>query len=185
MELAADPNNKHKISDPLDSNLSTDVESLQSLCNLWYNPNKPTKNSGINDSGWITIKEKSLAKLLLETCADEDKKKILDATINTPRTIKEIEDFCEIPQTSGYRKINSLIEKHFLIPVGMVRVGGNKMVKQYVSVLDSIKINIDKGVVTVKIKFSQSQISKTNSEYEIENYKQKTSLEPFKKTVRY
>jgi len=167
MELATDPNSKPKISDQQDRNLSTDVESLQSLCNSWYYPNKLAKNSN-NESGWITIKEKSLAKLLLETCADEDKKKILDATINTPRTIKEIEDFCEIPQTSGYRKINSLIEKHFLIPVGMVRVGGNKMVKQYVSVLDSIRINIDKGMVTVKIKFSQNQISRTNNEHEIE-----------------
>ena len=184
MELDTDPNSKHKISDPLDSNLSRDVDTLQSLCNLWYNPNKPTKNNADNDSGWITIKEKSLAKLLLETCADEDKKKILDVTINTPRTIREIEDFCEIPQTSGYRKINSLIEKHFLIPIGMVRVGGNKMVKQYVSVLDSIKINIDKGNVTVKIKFIQNQVLRTNSGHEIENYKQKTSLEPFKKTVR-
>lgn len=169
-----DPNRKHKISDTLDSNLSTDVDSLQSLCNLWYHPIVHTKNNGINDPAWITIKEKSLAKLLLETCADEDKKKILDATINTPRTIKEIEDLCEIPQTSGYRKINSLIEKHFLIPIGMVRVGGNKMVRQYVSVLDSIKINIDKGKVTVKIKFAQNQISRANSESEIENYKQKT-----------
>jgi len=66
----------------------------------------------------------------------------------------------------------------------MVRVGGNKMVRQYISVLDSIKINIDKGIVTVKIKFTQNQVLRTNSEYEIENYKQKTSLEPFKKTVR-
>src|SRR2546428_1087900 len=179
MELNTDPNRKPKISDPLDSNLSTDVESLQSLCNLWYHLIEPSKNNGVNDPEWIAIKEKSLAKLLLETCADEDKKKILDATINTPRTIKEIEDFCEIPQTSGYRKINSLIEKHFLIPIGMVRVGGNKMVKQYVSVLDSIKINIDKGNVTVKIKFTQNQVLRTNSGHEIENYKQKTSLEPF------
>ena len=185
MELETDPNRKHKISTPLDSNLSSDVDSLQSLCDLWYNPIESTKNSGINDPGWITIKEKSLAKLLLETCADEDKKKILDATINTPRTIKEIEDVCEIPQTSGYRKINSLIEKHFLIPVGVVRVGGNKMVKQYVSVLDSIKINIDKGKVTVRIKFTQNQVTRTNSGNEIESYKQKTSFEPFKKTVRY
>ena len=185
MELDTDPNSKHKIPDPLDSNLSRDVDSLQSLCNLWYHPIESTKNSGINDSGWITIKEKSLAKLLLETCADEDKKKILDTTINTPRTIREIEEVCKIPQTSGYRKINSLIEKHFLIPIGMVRVGGNKMVRQYISVLDSIKINIDKGNVTVKIKCTQNQVLRTNSEHEIENYKQKTSLEPFKKTVRY
>jgi len=185
MELDTDPNHKHKISDPLDSDLSTDVDSLQSLCNLWYYPNKSTKNNGISDSGWITIKEKSLAKLLLETCADEDKKKILDVTINTPRTIREIEDVCKIPQTSGYRKINSLIEKNFLIPIGMMRVGGNKIVRQYVSVLDSIKINIDKGNVTVKIKFTQNQVLRTNSGHEIENYKQKTSLEPFKKTVRY
>jgi len=185
MELDTNPSHKQKIPDPQESNLSRDVDSLQNLCNLWFHPIEPTKNNSNNDSGWITIKEKSLAKLLLETCADEDKKKILDATINTPRTIREIEDVCEIPQTSGYRKINSLIEKHFLIPIGMLRVGGNKMVKQYVSVLDSIKINIDKGNVTVKIKFTQNQLLRTNSGHEIENYKQKTSLEPFKKTVRY
>ena len=185
MELDTEHNRKHKMTDPLDSNFSTDVDSLQNLCNSWYNPIENTKNNSTNDSGWITIKEKSLAKLLLETCADEDKKKILDATINTPLTIKEIENVCEIPQTSGYRKINLLIEKHFLIPVGMVRVGGNKMVRQYVSVLDSIRINIDKGTVTVKIKFSQNQVLRTNGEHAMENSKQKTSLEPFKKTVRY
>lgn len=185
MELDTDPDRKHKMPDLMDSNLSSDVDSLQSLCNLWYNPIESTKNNGTNDPGWITIKEKSLAKLLLETCADEDKKKILDSTINTPRTIREIEEICEIPQTSGYRKINSLIEKHFLIPVGMVRVGGNKMVRQYVSVLDSIKINIDKGKVTVRIKFTQNQVLRTNTGNKIENNKQKTSLEPFKKTVRY
>jgi len=62
MELDTDPNHKHKIPDPQESNLSRDVDSLQNLCNLWYHTIETSKNNGINDLGWCHSSQ------LVDTC---------------------------------------------------------------------------------------------------------------------
>ena len=63
-----------------------------------------------NHTKLVIIKDKSIISLILHSYADEDKKKILNITANKPRIILDIISVSKLPQTSSYRKINSLIK---------------------------------------------------------------------------
>ena len=66
------------------------------------------------DPNWIAIEDPSLAKLILESFGDEDKKNILNAVLDESRIISEILEIAHITQTLGYRKVNSLIDNGLL-----------------------------------------------------------------------
>ena len=105
----------------------------------------------IQNSGWITIQEPSFVKLIFESFGDEDKKNILNTVLDEPRIISEILETAKIPQTSGYRKVNSLIDTGMLIAQGHVITFDGKKVTKYRSIFENIEINIEKNGVIVKI----------------------------------
>ena len=111
------------------------------------------------DQRWMIIEDKSLTQIILEAFGDEDKKKILTAIINEPRPISVVLDMCNIPQTSGYRKINSLIDNGLIIPVGFVTTSDGKKISTYVSMFENIKIDIIKNKVIVKAKFGKDSFA--------------------------
>ncbi|HXX06363.1 MAG TPA: transcriptional regulator [Candidatus Bathyarchaeia archaeon] len=102
---------------------------------------------------WIAIKDKSLIMLILQSYADPDKKKILDATEHS-RMILDIIEVCKLPQTSTYRKINSLIRNGLLVPDGQVSMKYGKNVNTYVTLFKNVEINIVKNDVQVRAKIS-------------------------------
>jgi hypothetical protein len=103
----------------------------------------------------VIIKDKSIISLILHSYADEDKKKILNTTVNKPRIILDIIYACKLPQTSSYRKINSLIQNGMLIPHGEIPRKYGKIVTKYVSLFENIEINIVKNDISIKAKFSE------------------------------
>ena len=128
------------------------------LCDIRNQLTKDTKeNHGIVSSEWINLKDQSIIQLILETLANPDKKKILDVTLDKPRSVAEILDICKIPQTSGYRKIKSLIKNNFLIPDEFYRADDGRRRRKYASVLENIKINIDRGKLSVQLKLAKRQ----------------------------
>ena len=66
-------------------------------------------------SNWVQIKDPELSKILLESFADSDKMLIIGSVMNESLIISDITKKCQIPQTSGYRKINSLINTPSII----------------------------------------------------------------------
>ena len=109
---------------------------------------KETKDK---DKNWITIEDPTLIKLILESLGDEDKKNILNAVIDEPRIISDILELSNVPQTSGYRKVNNLIQIGMLIPHGYAFTHDGKKVTKYKSVFENINIEIEKNRVTVKV----------------------------------
>jgi len=103
---------------------------------------------------WVVIKEKSLVLLILQSYADPDKKMILDAAEH-PKTILDIIDECKLPQTSTYRKINSLIRNGLLIPDGQISMRYGKNVTTYVALFRNVEINIVKNDVQVRAKIAK------------------------------
>ena len=103
----------------------------------------------------VIIKDKSIISLILRSYADEDKKKILNVTANKPRIILNIINTCKLPQTSSYRKINSLINNGLLIPDGQIPRKFGKKVTKYISLFENLEINIIKNEINVKAKFSE------------------------------
>ncbi len=103
----------------------------------------------------ITIKAKPIISLILHSYADDDKKKILNITANKPRIILDIINACKLPQTSSYRKINSLIKNGLLIPDGQITRKFGKKVTKYVALFENLEINIIKNDISVIARFSE------------------------------
>src|SRR5947209_17454865 len=59
------------------------------------------QESKTQNQNWIAIEDPSLAKLILESFGDEDKKNILNSVLDEPRIISDILDIAKMPQTSG------------------------------------------------------------------------------------
>lgn len=100
---------------------------------------------------WITIRDKHLAEMILKTYADADKKLILDLTRERAETIPKILSMCNLPNTSGYRKMNQLIEEGFVIPAGLAESFEGKRAILYKSIIQKIQININKDRVVTSI----------------------------------
>ncbi|TLX83578.1 MAG: transcriptional regulator [Thaumarchaeota archaeon] len=80
----------------------------------------------IQDLEWISIENRHLATEILSAFGDEDKKNILNAALGQGIVISDILDICKIPQTSGYRKVNSLIDNGLLISDGTITLHDGK-----------------------------------------------------------
>ena len=113
------------------------------------------------DNHWVTIGDKSLTQTILEAFGDDDKKKILTTFTNEPLIVSEVLETCNLPQTSGYRKINALIDAGLLIPMGFITTRDGKKVNKYVTVFENIKIEIVKNKITVKVQLSKESAERS------------------------
>ncbi|HYL66836.1 MAG TPA: transcriptional regulator [Nitrosopumilaceae archaeon] len=103
------------------------------------------------NSDWITIQDPSYVKLIFNALGDRDTKNILNAVLDQPRIISEILQIAEMPQTSGYRKVNALIDNGLLIVQGYVTMFDRTRVKKYRSIFENVEINIEKNNIVIKI----------------------------------
>ncbi len=105
---------------------------------------------------WHTITNSQVNTTILQAFGDPEKKKILETVTNAPKIVADILDDCSLPQTSGYRKINSLINEGLLVQSGQI-IKENKKINKYVCIFDNLKINIEKGNVLVEIQLTQQE----------------------------
>ncbi len=106
---------------------------------LSHNLTRSEKISGYKVS--TTIEDQSQVELILRSYADLGNRKILEAASSASKTIMEILNTCDVPQSSAYRKIITLIANGLLIPDGFVVKNERKMIK-YMSIFEDITINI-------------------------------------------
>lgn len=118
------------------------------------NSNLVFEKSDTNNFRWIVITEHSLTKLILDTIGDKDKKNIMTAVFDNPFIIQDILNSCNIPQTSGYRKINSLIKNGLLVKQGHTTTHDGKKVDKYKSLFKGFIINVEKNGVLIKARIS-------------------------------
>ncbi len=111
---------------------------------------------------WVTIEDPTLSKLVLESFGDDDKKNILNSVLDEPRIISEILEVSKIPQTSGYRKINSLIDSGLLIAQGHIITHDGKKVSKYRTIFENVTISIEKNKVVVKVLLAKESIEKSS-----------------------
>jgi hypothetical protein len=118
---------------------------------------------------WLVIINKYLTELVLKTFADEDKKLILDLTRDNAETIPSILVRCNLPNTSGYRKMNQLIDDGFVVPVGLAESFEGKRAILYKSIIRKLQLIINKNEIVARILVPKdllvsSQIVKTITE---------------------
>jgi hypothetical protein len=112
-----------------------------------------------SNDNWISIDNSILTKIILESFGDIDKKKILNILSSDALIISQIIEKCNIAQTSGYRKINSLIDDGLLVPSGFVSTSDGKKVTKYRSVFDNVKIEIVKNDIRVAIRLAKEDFA--------------------------
>jgi len=131
-----------------------ETKFLQNIINL--------PQQKIEANNWIIVQDQDLAKIFLESFADKDKKSIIGTVLDDSRIIADILTYCKVPQTSGYRKINQLIDNGLLISTGYELSTDGKKIKKYETIFDNIKIDIVKNVVVVKIQLKKSSFSQSS-----------------------
>ena len=104
-----------------------------------------------HEKKWVTLEDSRLIELILRSIGDEDKKNIINAVINEPRIISDILEISRTPQTSGYRKVNSLIDDGILVPGGYLTTRDGKRVTKYKAIFENISISLEKNKVVVKV----------------------------------
>lgn len=104
-----------------------------------------------NEKKWITLEDSRLIELMLRSLGDDDKKNLINSAIGEPLIISDMLERSKIPQTSGYRKINALIDDGILIPQGYVTTHDGKRVTKYKAVFENISISIEKNKIVVKV----------------------------------
>lgn len=114
------------------------------------------------NSDWFTIHDEQLSKIFLESLGDPDKNAIMNSVIEKPLIISDILDTCKIPQTSGYRKINSLIKHGLLISNGFALTKDGKKVTKYETLHNNIKIDIEKNNVEIKVQMKKQSLERSS-----------------------
>ncbi len=100
---------------------------------------------------WLVIKNQYLTELILKTFADQDKKAIIDLIRDESETIPKILERCKIPNTSGYRKMNQLIDEKMVTPTGMAETFEGKRAILYKSIIQKIQILVNGNEIVTKI----------------------------------
>ena len=117
------------------------------------------EKSKSTESNWIQMKDPELSRIFLESFADQDKKAILGSVMDNSLIIAKILESCKIPQTSGYRKINYLINSGLLVVNGFELAHDGKKVKKYETIFDNVKVDIVKNDVAVKVQLKKSLLN--------------------------
>jgi len=107
---------------------------------------------------WIVLDDQRLAKIFLESFADDDKRNILEVSMDEPLTISDILLSCKIPQTSGYRKINYLIENGLLMFNGFTVSADGKKIQKYQTIFNNIKMDIERKNIVVKVQLKKNPL---------------------------
>jgi len=120
------------------------------------------KKSEQSHSNWVQIKDEELSKIILESFADSDKRLIIGSVMDESLIISDITRKCQIPQTSGYRKINFLINNGLLVSSGFELTQDRKKVKKYETIIENVIMEIVKNSVSVKIQLKKSLLNESS-----------------------
>ena len=126
---------------------------LENVCCIKSKKDKAEKRFTITDS--------EMTQSILKAFGDSDSSKILNASIGEPWTINEILERLNIPQTSGYRKINFLIDNGLLIKEDYVLSDNNRKIDKYKSLFDNVNIDIN-DKMTVSVQFTSNVVKQSS-----------------------
>ena len=88
--------------------------------------------------------------------ADGLEEKFLKNIIDESLIIAKILEKCQIPQTSGYRKINFMINSGLLVANGHELSQDGKKIKKYETIFNNVKVDIVKNNIAIKIQLKHS-----------------------------
>ena len=99
----------------------------------------------------LIISKPETVNRIMSYLGDNDMMEILNKTMNKPKLISEILDSCKLPQTSGYRKINKLVDAGLLIISGFNIGTDGRQIFKYTSSFDTITVFIESKKSKIRI----------------------------------
>jgi len=149
-DLAKEEKDETKPNQTLES--MQEIVLLNEIMSLVQKPMADSKNFVRENSEWIRVKNEKICSNIQGMLSDPIKNKIFVLIQKKPLTTQEIIDKLDIPFTSGYRKISSLVEEGILVESKILKKRYYKKIVEYTTILQSIKIEILDGEMTVFIK---------------------------------
>ncbi|MGY5148795.1 MAG: transcriptional regulator [Candidatus Nitrosopumilus sp. bin_68KS] len=122
---------------------------LKEICSIKSNKDKSDKR--------FTIYDSAINQSIVKAFCDDEMSKILNASIGEPWTIAEIIEKLNLPRTSGYRKINFLIDQGLLVKTGIGFTDNRRAVDKYKSLFDNVNIDFN-NKVTVNVQFTSEVV---------------------------
>lgn len=129
-----------------------EIVLLNEIMVLVQKPIIDSKDFIKQDSEWIQVKNEKICSNIQELLSDPIKNQIFSLLQKKALTTQEIIENLDIPFTSGYRKISSLIQDGILIESRVLKKRYYKKIIEYTTILQSIKIELDNGTMQVFIK---------------------------------
>ena len=136
--------------------------SAQKLENQFLQSVISLQEGTTQDPEWVSIENRNLATGILSAIGDEEKKNILNAALGEGKVILDLLNICKIPQTSGYRKANLLIENGLLVLDGTITLPDGKHVNKYKSLFNNIEVNFEKNKMIVKISVARESLRQSS-----------------------
>jgi len=129
-----------------------EIVLLNEIMSLVQKPIIDSKDFVKQDSEWIQVKNEKIRTNFQDLLSDPIKNKIFSILQNKPLTTQEIIEKLDIPFTSGYRKISSLIQDGILVESRILKKRYYKKIIEYTTIVQSIKIELENGDIQVFIK---------------------------------
>ena len=129
-----------------------EIVLLNEIMALVQKPIIDSKDFVKQDSEWIQVKNEKICSNIQELLSDPIKNQIFSLLQKKPFTTQEIIEKLDIPFTSGYRKISSLIQDGILVESRILKKRYYKKIIEYTTILQSIKVELDNGTMQVFIK---------------------------------
>lgn len=113
------------------------------------------QSQATKETGWFEIKDPVMVDMIVSKYGNALNRKILNFCARKPHTVMEILEVTKVPQTTGYRKIMSLIKNNFLFAHQMVQRSGTKQVSMYASTLKEIEFHMSENQELIRVKFQE------------------------------
>ncbi len=104
----------------------------------------------------LIVSDEPAKHRILGALADEYSRKILSATIEDPMSALELSKKYEIPITTVYRRIEELVQAGLLAAVKSGRTTDGKWYDLYRSLLRTIGVSFEKGVVRIEVTINEN-----------------------------
>ncbi len=98
------------------------------------------------------IEKRDLVHKIMEHIGDNDMMLIMNEVMTKPKLVSKILQACKLPQTSGYRKINKLVDAGLLVISGHDIGPDGRQIFKYTTSFDSISVFIEGGKSKIRIK---------------------------------
>jgi len=110
------------------------------------------KKSTTNKSEDVVVSSPEKVYRITNYVGDKDMMLIINAVMTKARLVSEILQACNLPQTSGYRKINKLVDAGLLVISGSIIGTDGRQIFKYSTSFENMVIHIEGNKSKVRIK---------------------------------